>query len=92
MVRTGDKPWFEDRCALAHRAKQRAYRLWSRSKMQAIWEEYRVARHHAHLVSEDAKRAFTEWSKSLLMNTQNPRKWGSIVKTPVFGTSSSLPS
>ena len=25
--RTGEKPWFDDRCALANRAKQRAYRV-----------------------------------------------------------------
>ena len=25
VVKTGDKPWFDDRCVLVHRAKQRAY-------------------------------------------------------------------
>ena len=35
VVRTDDKPWFDDRCVLAHSAKQRAYRMWSCSKTQA---------------------------------------------------------
>ena len=38
VVRTGGGPWFDDWCVLAHRAKQRAYRLWSRSEIQADWE------------------------------------------------------
>ena len=25
VVRKGDKPWFDDRCVLVHRAKQRVY-------------------------------------------------------------------
>ena len=50
-----------------------------------------VARRRAQLVFEDVERAFTEWSKSLLTNAPNPRKWWSIVKTSVFGASSSLP-
>ena len=28
VVRSGNKPWFDDRCVLAHRAMQRAYRVW----------------------------------------------------------------
>ena len=30
LATTGNKPWFDDRCVLAHRAKQRAYRVWCR--------------------------------------------------------------
>ena len=47
MIRTGDKPSFDDWCVLSQRAKQGAYRVWSRSRTQADWEEYRVARSHA---------------------------------------------
>ena len=49
MFRTRDKSWFNDPCDLAHRVKQRVYRVWRRSKTQANWEEYTVARHHAQL-------------------------------------------
>ena len=35
VVTTGNKPWFYDQWVLAHRAKQGAYRVWSRSRMQA---------------------------------------------------------
>ena len=59
-VKTGDKPWCDDRCVLAHRLKQRAYRLWSRSRTQAVCEEYRVIRRGAQLVYEDTERTFTE--------------------------------
>ena len=39
-VRTGYKPWFNDLCVLAHLAKHRAYRVYSRSRAQADFEEY----------------------------------------------------
>ena len=35
VIRPEDKPWLDDRCLLAHRVKQRGYRVWSRSKTQA---------------------------------------------------------
>ena len=38
VVSTSDKPWFDDRCVLAHRAKQSAYRVGSRSRTQFDWE------------------------------------------------------
>ena len=50
VVRTGNKPWFDEQCVLAHREKQGAYRMWSRSKMQVNWEKYRETRRHAHHV------------------------------------------
>ena len=53
-----------------------------------------MARCHAQLVYEDAERAFTELSKSLMTNAQNPREWcpgWSTVTTTVFGASFSLP-
>ena len=50
MVRTGNKPWLNFQCVLAHRAKQRAYRVWSRNRMQAGWEGYRLACQHAQYV------------------------------------------
>ena len=40
----------------------------------ADWGEYRLARNCAQLVYEEAERAFTEQSKSLLTNAPNPRK------------------
>ena len=55
LVRTGDKSSLDDRCVLAHHAKQRVYRGCSRSRTQADWEEHRVARRHVQLFYEDAK-------------------------------------
>ena len=51
-----------------------------------------MARRSAQLVYEDDERAFTKQSKSHLMNASKTRKWGSTVKTAVFGVSCSLPS
>ena len=45
----------------------------NRSRIQDDWEEYKVARRHAQLAYEEAERAFTKRSKSLLMNTPNSR-------------------
>ena len=42
MVRTS-----YDLCVLAHQAKQKGYRVWSRNRMQADLKENRVARRHA---------------------------------------------
>ena len=28
MIRTGEKPWFDDQCVMASRTKQREYRVW----------------------------------------------------------------
>ena len=92
VVKTGDKPWFDDRCSLAHYAKQRAYRLWNRNRKQADWEKYRLGGLSSRqLVYREAVRAFTEWNKSLLTNASNARKWWSTVKTEVFGARSNLP-
>ena len=76
MVRTGDKPWFDDQCVLAHRAKQRTYRVWSSSYTQADWEEYRVARRQAQHVYVADERAFNEPNKTLLTNALILRSGG----------------
>ena len=91
IVRTGGKPWFNDRCVLAYRAKQKEYRVWSHSRTQAAWEEYRMTCRRDQVVYEDYGRTFTEESKSILTNALNPRKWWSTMKMAVFGASSSLP-
>ena len=56
-ARTGDNLWFDDRCVLAHRAKQKAYKVRGRSRKQADWEEYRVARRRDQLAHECAVHA-----------------------------------
>ena len=50
VVRSGNKLWFDDRCVVVYRAKQRAYRVWTSSRTQDDWELYRVARCHAQHV------------------------------------------
>ena len=64
VVRTGNKSWFDNRRVLAHRAKQRTYKAWRRSRTQIDWEENLVASHHAQHVSVETKQAFNElvWS------------------------------
>ena len=90
MVKTGETPLFDDRCVLAHRAKQRAYRVWSWSRSQADWKEYRVARRRAQLVYEDAERVFKERSKSFDECTKSTEVVFTV-RIAVFGVSSSSP-
>ena len=66
VVRTGNKPYFDNQCILAHCAKQWTYRVWSRSKMRVDFEGYRVTRRHAHHMCEEAEQAFNERNKTLL--------------------------
>ena len=70
----------------------RPYRVFSYSRMQAKWKEYRANRRHAQLVCVDTEVGFIERSKSHLTNALYPRKWWSILKMAVFGASSSLPT
>ena len=86
MVRTGKKSWFDDRTVLVHRAKQRVYRVLSRSWTQAHWAVHNVTHRHAQVVYGDAE--FTERSIPLLSNAPNPRNWWSTVKTGFFSASS----
>ena len=39
----------------------------------------------------EAKRQFTVRNRDVIMNIQSPHKWWSILKSAVFGSSSSLP-
>ena len=90
MVRSGNKPWCDDQCVLAYRAKQRAHRAWSSSKTQADWKACRVARRHAQQVYVEAEQAFDGRSRALLANASSPWKWWSTVKTAVFDASPRL--
>ena len=49
-----------------------------------------MACRRAQLVYKDVDTAFTDKSKSLLINVPNLQKWRSTVKTAVFGSSSGL--
>ena len=42
---------------LAHRANRRAHRVWIRSRIQADWEEHKVARSRAQLVYAEHERS-----------------------------------
>ena len=45
----------------------------------------------ANETNSEAKRQFSERNRAVLMNVQSPHKWWSILKSAVFGTSSSFP-
>ena len=38
----------------------------------------------------EAKQQFSDRNRDVLMNVQSPHKWGSILKSAVFGSSSAL--
>ena len=48
VVRSGYKSCFDNLCVFDHRAKQRAYLVWSRSRVQTDFDEYIEARRHTH--------------------------------------------
>ena len=50
-----------------------------------------MTRRHAQYVYVQAKRAFSDRSRTLLTNALNTRKWRPTVKPAVLGVNSSLP-
>ena len=86
VARTGNQPWFYDQCVVTHRAKQRAYRVWSCSRIQHDWEGYTVACRRAQHMYVEAERAFNERRRALFTSAPSLRKWWATAKTAVFGT------
>ena len=83
---------------LAHRAKQKTYRVWSLSRMHADWEAYWLARRSAQLIHENAKRAFTKngtnlyWLMHLIYGSRGlPWSLRSLMRA-TFGGQVSQPS
>ena len=85
-----DKPWFDDQCRHAFGLKQEAHLRWTRDRSQVNWDEFVRYQVRANETYSEAKRQFSDRNRDVLMNVQSPHKWWSILKSAVFGSSSSL--
>ena len=90
-MRNKDKPWFDDQCRHAFSLKQEAHLRWTRDHSRVNWEEFAHYQVRANETYSEAKRQFSDRNRDVLMNVQSPHKWWSTLKSPVFGSSSSLP-
>ncbi len=90
-LRTGDKPWFDDRCRMAYELKQSAYNRWKLNRTADNWNEFRVKQNRAAVIYSEAERSHSDRAKDILGNAENPHKWWSTLKSSVFGVDPSLP-
>ena len=90
-MRNKDKPWFDEQCRHAFSLKQEAHLRWTRDSTRVNWEEFVRCQVRANETYSEAKRQFNDRNRDVLMNIQSPHKWGSTLKSAVFGSSSSLP-
>ena len=92
LVRNKDKPWFDDPCIHAFGLNQEAHLRWTRNLPRVNWEEFIHYQVRASETYSEAKRQFSDRNRDVLMNVQYPHKWGSTLKSAVFGSSSSMPT
>ena len=85
-----DKPLYDDQCKHAFGHKQEAHLRWTRDRSRVNWEEFFRCQVRANETYSEAKRQFSARNRDVLMNAQSPHKWWSILKSAVFGLSSSL--
>ena len=91
VLRSGDKPWFNDECRRAHSEKQAAYHSWSRNRSPNNWQNFVNARSAAEATYRVAEQEHHSKLKDNLENATQPHKWWSSLKTAVFGVSPSIP-
>ena len=90
-MRNKDKPWFDDQCKHAFGLKEEAHLRWTRDRSQVNLEEFVRYQGRANESYSEAKHQFSDRNRDVLMNVQSPNKWWSMLKSGVFGSSSSLP-
>ena len=79
------------KCRHAFGLKQEAHLQWIRNHSRVNWDVFVSCQVRANETYSDDKRQFSDRSRDVLMNVQSPYKWWSTQKSPVFGSSSSLP-
>ena len=90
-VRNKVKPWFDNQCRHAFSLKQVAHLRWTHDRSRVNWDEFVHCQVRANETYSEAKRQFSARNRDVLMNALSPHKWWSILKSVVFGLSSSLP-
>ena len=64
---------------------------WTRDCSRVNWEEFVRCQVRANEAHSEGKHQFRDRNRIVLMYVQSTLKWWSILKSAVFGTSSSLP-
>ena len=90
-MRNKDKPWFDDQRRYAFGFKQEAHLRWTHDRSLDNWEEFVRCQVRVNETFLEAKHQLSDRNRDILMNDQSPQKWGSSLKSAVFGSSSSLP-
>ena len=85
------RPWFDDQSRHGFGLKQEAHLRWTRDPSRINWEEFVRCQVRANETYSEAKRHFSDRNKDVLVNVHSPHKWWYILKSTVFGSSSSLP-
>ena len=86
-----DKPWFDDQCSHAYVLKQKVHLRWARDRSWVNREEFVRCIVRAIEAYSVAKHQFSDGNRDVLMNVHSSHKWWSILKSAVFGSSSSFP-
>ena len=89
--RSQSKPWFNDECQRAKRAKDVAYRKWTRDRTRSNFESYTSQRQLTERIYSRAQALSHERTRDALGQSVRPRMWWSKLKSAVFGSDSGSP-
>ena len=84
-VRNKDKPWFDDQCRRPFSLKQEAHLRWTRDRSRVNWEEFIRCQVRANETYSEAEHQFSDLNRDVLANVHSPHKWGSTLKSVVYG-------
>ena len=90
-IRANDKPWFDAECRRAYDQKQTSYRIWSRDRSDANWNNFVALRALADRVYGASLERHNSKVKTTLAEASQPHKWWSTLKSATLGTKPSIP-
>ena len=90
-VRMKSKPWFDEECQIAKRAKDEAYNFWKRHRSREAYQVLALRRRVAEQVYSQAQKRLYLRQRSSLAQSLDPSKWWSNLKSAVFGPDSCIP-
>ena len=86
-----DKAWFNEDCKWANLAKQEAYQLWRGNRSDITCNNYVNLRNSAQETYAAAEKEYNDGVRDTLIGTTNSHKWGSTLKTALFGVDVAVP-
>ena len=90
-MRNKDKLWFDDQCRHAFGLMHEAHLRWTRDRSRVNCEEFVRCQVRADETYSEAKRQFYDRNRAALVNDRSLISGGPLLKSAVFGSSSSLP-